>query len=102
MVRQNDKKLPEILPDEPKKRLPLRVETALAVMQMGISDYPTIASCAGLTEQEVKHIDLSEDRRIRQLGVGGVSPEKQYRLLRPLRCPKCRGMISIAPCVVCS
>jgi hypothetical protein len=99
MVRQNDQEFGDFGQG---KKLPLRVETALAVMQMGVSDYTTIATSVGLTEQEVEQIDLSDDRRIRRLGIRGVSPEKQYRLLRPLRCPKCRGLTTVAPCLVCS
>jgi hypothetical protein len=82
-------------------RLPLRVETALAVMQMGVTDYAEIASTVGLTEEQVERIDLSEDVRIRSLAARGLSPEKRYRLVRPLRCPKCRSRITIAPCLTC-
>jgi hypothetical protein len=83
-------------------KLPLRVEAAVALMQMGISDYAQIASCVGMTEEQVQQIDLSDDKRIRRLALDGVSPEKRYRLVHPLRCPKCRGRITVAPCLVCS
>lgn len=98
MVRQNEANVLDFAG----AKLPLRVETALAIMQMGISDYTTIALSVGLTEKQVERIDLSDDERIRELAVSGVSPKKHYRLVRPLRCPKCRGLITTVPCLVCS
>ena len=83
------------------KALPLRSEAALAVMQMGITDYGLIATAVGIPEEEVARIDHSEDERIRRLAVHGVDPAKRYHLVRPLRCPKCRARISVAPCLIC-
>jgi len=83
-------------------KLPHRTEAVVALMQMGMSDYATIASSVGLSKEEVKQIDLSEDTRIRSLALNGVSADKPFRLLHPIRCPKCRGKITTAPCLVCS
>jgi len=102
MIRQsteNTRKTPKRDAPNP---LPLRVEAALAVMQMGVSDYAQIASSVGLTEEQVESIDMSDDVRIRSLAAHGVCPDKRYRLVRPLRCPKCRGRITVAPCLTCS
>jgi hypothetical protein len=85
----------------PRKSLPSRVEAALAVMQMGVSDYALIASTVGLECEDVAEIDHSEDCRIRDLAVRGVDPAKRFHLVRPLRCPKCRNRITVAPCITC-
>ena len=83
------------------KSLPTRVEAALAVMQMGVTDYATIASTVGLPEEDVVKIDHSDDQRIRGLAVRGLDPEKRFHLVRPIRCPKCRHRITIIPCLTC-
>ena len=71
------------------------------VMQMGFSDYAEIAAAVGLTDEEVRRIDMAEDANVRRLAIQGLPPGKQFRLARPLRCPKCRQRITIAPCIVC-
>ena len=83
------------------RALPVGVQAAVAVMQMGFSDYAEIAAAVGLTDEEVRRIDMAEDAKVRQLAIDGVPPGKQFRLVRPLRCPKCRQRITIAPCIVC-
>lgn len=101
MIQHSSKHTTHSKDRESPKTLPLRVEAALAVMQMGIDDYATIASTVGLTEAEVERIDHSQDKRIRSLAVHGLAPERRYRLVRPLRCPKCRSRINVAPCLTC-
>lgn len=85
-----------------RRQLPRNVEATLAVMQMGVSDYATIATSLGISEKEVAAIDLSDDVRIRRMAINGVPAEKRFRLLKPLRCPKCRARITVAPCLACS
>ena len=101
MIQQSTKHTTKTPARAVANQLPLRVEAALAVMQMGFSDYAEIASAVGLSEEQVESIDMSEDVRIRSAAAHGLSPEKRYRLVRPLRCPKCRGRITIAPCLTC-
>jgi len=81
--------------------LPIRVEAAIAVMLMGVTDYSEIASAVGLTYKEVKEIDMANDPRIKTLASEGFPPGKRFRLARPLYCPKCKYKINIAPCVAC-
>jgi hypothetical protein len=83
------------------KSLPTRVEAALAVMQMGVTDYATIASTVGLLQEDVIEIDQADDHRIRRLAVRGLDPEKRFHLVRPIRCPKCRHRITVVPCLTC-
>jgi hypothetical protein len=83
------------------KSLPTRVEAALAVMQMGVTDYATIASTVGLPQEDIIEIDHADDHRIRRLAVRGLDPEKRFHLVRPIRCPKCRNRITIIPCLTC-
>jgi len=84
-----------------KKELPARVGAAVAVMRMGYSDYSEIASAVGLSEDEVRRIDMAEDRRIRELASRGIPNGKRYTLVQSIRCPKCREKITLVPCVVC-
>jgi hypothetical protein len=70
-------------------------------MQMGVTDYATIASTVGLPQEDVIEIDHADDHRIRRLAVQGLDPEKRFHLVRPIRCPKCRNRITIIPCLTC-
>jgi hypothetical protein len=81
--------------------LPTRVEAALAVMQMGVTDYATIAFTVGLPQADVIEIDHADDHRIRHLAVRGLDPEKRFHLVHPIRCPKCRNRITVVPCLTC-
>jgi hypothetical protein len=101
MIRRSTPGKPKLLVKSTGKSLPTRVEAALAVMQMGVSDYATIASTVGLPQEDVIEIDHSDDDRIRRLAVRGLDPEKRFHLVRPLRCPKCRNRITVVPCLTC-
>ena len=72
--------------------VPYRVAAAIAVMEMGISEYRLIAEAVGLTEVEGRGIDTAEDSLVWQLAVA---------LDRRIRCPKCQARVVIAPCVSC-
>ena len=82
-------------------QVPYRVAAAIAVMQMGISDYSVIAGAAGLTVEEVERVDLAEDRSVRQLAVAGIPAGEFFRLEDRVRCPKCQAKLSVAPCLAC-
>ena len=101
MIRRHTPQKPKHRVQASGKNLPRRVEAALAMMQMGVSDYATIASTVGLEEADVIEIDHSDDQRIRRIAIQGVDPEKQFHLMRPIRCPKCRNRITVAPCLTC-
>lgn len=101
MVRRSTPTTPKRLSISARKSLPTRVEAALAVMQMGIKDYDTIAATVGIAREDVSEIDHSQDQRIRRLAVEGLDPDKRFHLVRPLRCPKCRSRITVAPCLTC-
>jgi hypothetical protein len=81
--------------------VPYRVAAAIAVMQMGISDYSVIAGAVGLTVEEIERIDLAEDPSVRELAVAGIPAGEFFRLDRRLRCPKCQATLSVAPCLAC-
>jgi hypothetical protein len=70
-------------------------------MQMGLSDYTQIATAVGLPEAEVRRIDRAEDPRVRRLAAQGVPDGTHFNLAHPLRCPKCKRMITLVPCVAC-
>jgi hypothetical protein len=81
--------------------VPYRVAAAIAVMEMGISDYRLIAEAVGLTEAEVRGIDTAEDSLVRQLAVAGIPIGEFFKLDCRIRCPKCQARVVIAPCVSC-
>jgi len=78
-----------------------RVAAALAVMQMGIAEYPVIAEAVGLSIEEVRQIDGAEDHGVRQLAVAGIPCGEYFKLDRRVRCPKCQALVGLAPCVTC-
>jgi len=81
--------------------VPYRVATAIAVMEMGISDYSVIAGAVGLTVEEVERVDMAEDSSVRLLAVAGIPPGEFFKLHNRVRCPKCLARLSIAPCIAC-
>jgi len=81
--------------------VPRRTGAALALMQIGIRDYGMIASAAGLTEREVKCIDMADDPQVKELGVRGIPFGQYFHLRQRVRCPKCAARITVAPCVAC-
>lgn len=82
-------------------QVPYRVAAAIAVMEMGVSDYSVIAGAVGLTVDEVERVDMAEDPSVRQLAVAGIPAGEFFRLDSRLRCPKCQANLSIAPCLAC-
>ena len=88
-------------------RLPLRlivdyrVAAAIAVMEMGISEYSVIAHAVGLTVQEVERVDMVEDLAVRQLALARIPVGESFKLDNYVRCPKCRAEVGVAPCVAC-
>ena len=45
--------------------LPYRIDAAIVVMQMGVSEYSVIANAVGLTVEEVERVDMVEDSAVR-------------------------------------
>ena len=82
-------------------KVPHRAAAAIAVMEMGVSDYTIIASAVGLTVEEVERIDMAEDSPIRQLSCEGIPYGEYFTLEKDIRCPKCHAMVKFAPCVAC-
>lgn len=82
-------------------KVPHRAAAAIAVMEMGVSDYSVIASAVGLTVDEVKRIDRAEDSPIRQLSCEGIPYGEYFTLEKDIRCPKCHALVRFAPCVAC-
>jgi hypothetical protein len=82
--------------------VPYRVAAAIAVMEMGISEYCVIARAVGLTVEEVERVDMAEDSCVRQLALAGIPAGEFFRLNNRVRCPKCQAKLSIAPCIACS
>jgi len=81
--------------------VPRRTAATLALMQMGIRDYETLASVVGLTPQQIEHIDMAKDPEVRALGVQGIPFGEYFHLRRRVRCPGCAAWITVAPCVAC-
>ena len=81
--------------------VPYRTAMVIAVMETGISDYPTIAAAVGATVEEVQRIDTAEDGTVRQLCCERIPPGEYFRLNKYVRCPRCNGRIRIVPCIVC-
>jgi hypothetical protein len=81
--------------------VPRRVAVAIAIMEMGVSDYEEIATAVGLTEEAVEEIDSVEDTEIRRLACVGIPYGVYFNIDKPLRCPKCQCMINLVPCVSC-
>ena len=82
-------------------RVPYRVAAAIAVIEMGISEYSVIARAAGLTVEEVERVDMAEDSSVRQLIVARIPVGESLKLDNYVRCPKCHAKVRLAPCVAC-
>jgi len=82
--------------------VPYRVAAAIAVMEMGISEYAVIAEAVGLTVEEVRTIDAAEDSSVRQLAVARIPLGEWFKLDKHLRCPKCHAELNLVPCIACS
>jgi hypothetical protein len=81
--------------------VPYRVAAAIALMEMGVSEYAVIARAVGLTVGEVERIDLVEDSAVRKLAVAGIPVGEWFRLDHRVRCPRCQAKVAVAPCVAC-
>ena len=82
-------------------KVPYAAAAAISLMEMGITDYDRIGAAVGLHADEVERIDMAEDKAIRQLCLAGVPYGHYFTLESVIRCPKCSGMITLAPCVAC-
>ena len=82
-------------------QVPYRVAAAIAVMEMGVSEYSVIAGAVGLTVEEVERVDMAEDPGVRQLAVARIPTGEFFRLDNRVRCPRCQAKLSIVPCVAC-
>jgi len=89
-------------PRERSIEVPYRVAAAIAVMEMGISEYSVIARAVGLTVEEVQCVDMAEDASVRQLAVARIPRGEWFKLDHHLRCPKCHAELSLVPCIACS
>jgi len=81
--------------------MPHRFAAAIAVMEMGISEYSLIATAVGLTVEEVKRVDMAKDLSIRQLAVVGIPAGESFELQNFVCCPKCQVAVGFAPCFAC-
>lgn len=82
-------------------KVPYAAAAAISLMEMGITDYERIGLAVGLDAGEIERIDMAEDKAIRQLCLAGVPYGHYFTLESHIRCPKCSGMITLAPCVAC-
>ncbi len=81
--------------------VPYRIAAAIAVMEMGISEYAVIARAVGLTVEEVERVDMAEDPSVRRLAVARIPVGESFKLDNRVRCPKCQAEVRLAPCVAC-
>jgi hypothetical protein len=88
-------------PLKPHVEMPYQVAATVAVMQMGIAEYSVIAEAVGLTVEEVGQIDAATDPSVRELAATGVPCGEYFKLDRRVRCPKCRVLVRLAPCIAC-
>jgi hypothetical protein len=99
--KRNRRRRPWRHPLEPRIEVPYRVAAAIAVMEMGISEYSVIAAAVGLTIEEVERVDMAEDPAVRRLALAGIPVGESFKLSRRVRCPKCQAKVGIAPCIAC-
>ncbi|HLA84284.1 MAG TPA: hypothetical protein VJL29_05790 [Thermoguttaceae bacterium] len=99
--KRNHRTRPWRHPSKPHIKVPYRVAAAIALMEMGISDYAVIAGAVGMTVEEVERVDMVEDPAIRQLALAGIPAGESFRLSRRVRCPKCQAKVGLAPCIAC-
>ena len=81
--------------------VPYRIAAAIAVMEMGVSQYSVIANAVGLTIDEVERIDMVEDSAVRQLALARIPVGESFKLDNRVRCPKCQAEVGLAPCIAC-
>lgn len=81
--------------------VPYRVAAAIAVMEMGISEYSVIAKAVGLSVEEVERVDRVEDASVRQLALAKIPIDVSFKLDNRVRCPRCQAEVGLAPCVAC-
>ena len=81
--------------------VPYRIAAAVAVMEMGISEYSVIARAVGLTVEEVERVDMAEDSSVRRLIVARIPVGESLKLDDYVRCPKCHAKVRLAPCLAC-
>ena len=81
--------------------VPYRVAAAIAVMEMGITEYSVIADAVGLSIEEVERVDCVEDTSVRQLALRRIPIDVLFKLENHVRCPRCQAEVALAPCVAC-
>jgi len=81
--------------------VPYRIAAAIAVMEMGVSEYSVIANAVGLTVEEVERVDMVEDSAVRQLALARIPVGESFKLANYVRCPRCQARVRLAPCVAC-
>ena len=81
--------------------VPYRIAAAIAVMEMGISEYSVIARAVGLTVEEVERVDMVEESAVRQLALARIPVGESFKLDHRVRCPKCQAKVGLAPCIAC-
>ncbi len=89
-------------PDDPQILVSRRCATAIALMQMGVSDFGLIAKAVGLEVDVIEQIDAAGDRTIRALAVAGIPRGEFFKLRIHVHCPRCNGQVYTAPCVLCA
>jgi hypothetical protein len=100
-VKRNQRTRPWRHPSDPRIEVPYRVAAAIAVMEMGISEYSVIADAVGLTVEEVERVDMVEDPAVRRLALTGIPAGESFKLKRRVRCPRCQAKVALAPCIAC-
>jgi hypothetical protein len=81
--------------------VPYRIAAAIAVMEMGVSEYSVMASAVGLSVEEVERVDMVEGSAVRQLALARIPVGESFKLDNYVRCPKCQAEVGLAPCVAC-
>ena len=82
--------------------VPYQAAAVIALMEMGLSDYATIADAVGLSVAEVESIEAAQDRAVRQLCVERIPIGQYFKLRTLIRCPRCSARISVVPCIACA
>ena len=82
--------------------MPCKYAAAIAVMQSGVHDLSVVASAVGLDIDQIKEIDAATDPPVRLLAVQGIPAGQSFKLCGKLLCPKCKGWITIIPCIWCA
>ena len=99
--KRNRRSRPWRHPLKPHIKVPYYVAAAIALMEMGISEYSIIADAVGLTIEEVERVDMVEDTAVRQLALAGIPIGESFKLRHRVRCPKCQAKVGLAPCIAC-